>query len=38
MPANVAYQLVHDEMQLDGSSSQNMATFLVSWMEPEGML
>jgi len=35
MPANVAYQLVHDEMQLDGNTAQNMATFIASWMEPE---
>eukprot|EP00026_Physarum_polycephalum_P006599 Phypoly_transcript_06648.p1 GENE.Phypoly_transcript_06648~~Phypoly_transcript_06648.p1 ORF type:complete len:532 (+),score=84.44 Phypoly_transcript_06648:41-1636(+) len=35
MPANVAYQLVHDEMQLDGNCVQNMATFIASWMEPE---
>lgn len=35
MPARVAYQLVHDEMQLDGNPSQNMATFVASWMEPE---
>jgi len=35
MPANVAYQLVHDEMQLDGNPTQNMATFVTTWMEPE---
>jgi glutamate decarboxylase len=35
MPAKVAYQMVHDEMSLDGNPSQNMATFVSTWMEPE---
>eukprot|EP00026_Physarum_polycephalum_P006405 Phypoly_transcript_06447.p1 GENE.Phypoly_transcript_06447~~Phypoly_transcript_06447.p1 ORF type:complete len:529 (+),score=86.84 Phypoly_transcript_06447:102-1688(+) len=35
MPAKTAYQLVHDEMLLDGNPSQNMATFVSTWMEPE---
>jgi len=35
MPAHVAYQIVHDEMNLDGNPAQNMATFVTTWMEPE---
>eukprot|EP01114_Cavostelium_apophysatum_P022099 TRINITY_DN7887_c0_g1_i2.p1 TRINITY_DN7887_c0_g1~~TRINITY_DN7887_c0_g1_i2.p1 ORF type:complete len:457 (+),score=93.79 TRINITY_DN7887_c0_g1_i2:289-1659(+) len=35
MEAPAAYQIVHDELLLDGDSSQNMATFVTSWMEPE---
>jgi glutamate decarboxylase len=30
-----AYQLVHDELLLDGNSRQNVATFCQTWMEPE---
>src|SRR6202000_1342440 len=30
-----AYQLVHDELLLDGNSRQNLATFCQTWMEPE---
>jgi len=33
--AAAAYQIIHDSMILDGNSSQNMATFVTSWMEPE---
>ena len=35
MPANAAYQLVHDEMNLDGNPSLNLASFVTTWMEPE---
>jgi glutamate decarboxylase len=35
MPARVAYQLVHDEMNLDGNPSLNLASFVTTWMEPE---
>jgi glutamate decarboxylase len=31
----VAYQLVHDELMLDGIAHMNMATFVTTWMEPE---
>ncbi|MCW2990766.1 MAG: gadB, partial [Solirubrobacterales bacterium] len=31
----VAYQLVHDELLLDGNSRLNLATFVTTWMEPE---
>jgi glutamate decarboxylase len=30
-----AYQLVHDELMLDGNSRQNLATFCQTWLEPE---
>ncbi len=33
-PATV-YNLIHDELILDGNSRQNLATFVTTWMEPE---
>ncbi|GAA4839775.1 glutamate decarboxylase [Saccharopolyspora rosea] len=30
----VAYQIVHDELMLDGNARLNLATFVTSWMEP----
>jgi glutamate decarboxylase len=30
-----AYQLVHDELLLDGNSRQNLATFCQTWVEPQ---
>ncbi|NKI42152.1 glutamate decarboxylase [Streptomyces physcomitrii] len=30
-----AYQLVHDELMLDGNARLNLATFVTTWMEPE---
>lgn len=35
MPANAAYQLVHDELTLDGNPAKNLASFVTTWMEPE---
>lgn len=35
MPAKSAYQLIHDELMLDGNSRLNLATFVTTWMEPE---
>lgn len=35
MPAEAAYQLVHDELNLDGNPSLNLASFVTTWMEPE---
>ena len=35
MPAAAAYQLVHDELNLDGNPSLNLASFVTTWMEPE---
>jgi glutamate decarboxylase len=32
---HVAYQLVHDELMLDGNSRLNLATFVTTWMEPQ---
>jgi glutamate decarboxylase len=29
------YQIVHDELMLDGNSRQNLATFCSTWSEPE---
>ncbi len=29
-----AYQLVHDELMLDGNARLNLATFVTTWMEP----
>jgi glutamate decarboxylase len=35
MSAEAAYQLVHDELQLDGNPALNLASFVTSWMEPQ---
>ncbi|UUN28371.1 glutamate decarboxylase [Streptomyces sp. FIT100] len=35
MAPSTAYQLVHDELMLDGNSRLNLATFVTTWMEPE---
>jgi len=35
MLARDAYQLVHDELMLDGNARQNLATFCQTWEEPE---
>lgn len=35
MPARLAYQLIHDELALDGNPALNLATFVTTWMEPE---
>jgi len=35
MAPNTAYNLIHDELILDGSSRFNLATFCSTWMEPE---
>jgi glutamate decarboxylase len=35
MAAEAAYQLVHDELDLDGNPTLNLASFVTSWMEPE---
>lgn len=37
MPANAAYQLVHDELNMDGNPSLNLASFVTTWMEPEAI-
>ena len=35
IPAEAAYQLVHDELMLDGNARLNLATFVTTWMEPQ---
>src|SRR3984957_174811 len=38
MPADVALQLVRDELILDGNARLNLATFVTTWMEPQAAL
>jgi hypothetical protein len=35
MAPDTVYQLIHDELMLDGNSRLNMATFVTTWMEPQ---
>ena len=35
LPANVAYEIIHDELELDGNPRLNLASFVSTWMEPE---
>jgi glutamate decarboxylase len=35
MSPDIAYQLIHDELMLDGNARLNLATFVSTWMEPE---
>jgi glutamate decarboxylase len=35
---DIAYQIVHDELLLDGNARTNLATFVTTWMEPQGRL
>jgi glutamate decarboxylase len=32
---DTAFQVVHDELMLDGNARLNLATFVTTWMEPE---
>ena len=32
---DVAYQIIHDELMLDGNARMNLATFVSTWMEPQ---
>ncbi|MGE5229445.1 MAG: pyridoxal-dependent decarboxylase, partial [Deltaproteobacteria bacterium] len=34
MPGEVAYQIVHDELMLDGNARLNLATFVTTYMDP----
>ena len=34
-PPEAAYQLIHDELMLDGNARLNAATFVTTWMEPQ---
>jgi glutamate decarboxylase len=36
MDPDTAFQIVHDEMLLDGNARTNLATFVTTWMEPQG--
>ena len=38
LPPATAYQVIHDELMLDGNARLNMATFVSTWMEPEARL
>jgi len=33
MDSNAAYQIVHDELNIDGNTSLNLASFVTTWME-----
>jgi len=35
MAPDVAYQIIHDELLLDGNARMNVATFVSTWMEPQ---
>jgi glutamate/tyrosine decarboxylase-like PLP-dependent enzyme len=35
MPARAAYQLIRDELNLDGNPALNLASFVTTWMEPK---
>lgn len=35
MAADDAYDLIHDELMLDGNARLNLATFVTTWMEPQ---
>src|SRR5689334_5531501 len=35
MPPDVAYQIIHDELMIDGNARLNVATFVTTWMEPQ---
>lgn len=35
MEPRTAYELIHDELMLDGNARLNLATFVTTWMEPE---
>lgn len=35
MEPRAAYEVIHDELMLDGNARLNLATFVSTWMEPE---
>ena len=35
MDPEVAYQIVHDQLMLDGNARLNLATFVGTWLEPQ---
>ncbi|MGW5384989.1 glutamate decarboxylase [Nocardia sp. NPDC003963] len=38
MDSDTAYQIVHDELLLDGNARLNLATFVTTWMEPAAQI
>jgi len=38
LDADVAYQIVHDELMLDGNARLNLATFVTTWSEPQARM
>ena len=38
MPSRLAYQIIHDELALDGNPALNLATFVTTWMDTEAKL
>src|SRR6478609_5999695 len=37
VPPDMAYQLIKEELLLDGSARLNLATFVTTWMEPQAL-
>src|SRR5262249_57409618 len=35
MAPDLAYQIIHDELMLDGNARLNLATFVTTWAEPQ---
>jgi glutamate decarboxylase len=35
MAAEMAYEIIHDELMFDGNARLNLATFVTTWMEPQ---
>jgi glutamate decarboxylase len=35
LPPDLAYQIIHDELMIDGNARLNLATFVTTWMEPQ---
>ena len=35
LPPDAAYQIIHDELMIDGNARLNLATFVTTWMEPQ---
>jgi glutamate decarboxylase len=35
IPKEAAYQIINDELMLDGNPRLNLASFVTTWMEPE---
>jgi glutamate decarboxylase len=38
LDSEIAYQVVHDELMLDGNARLNLATFVTTWAEPRAKL